>query len=214
MMKTVGNRKGAPWTRIRGQALIETALVLPLVLLLLFAIISYGLYINAVDTMQQAARVGARTAAIGDTLGCPGDSAAQELSQGHHPTVYGAVDDQINHDQPWLTTGSGQSAKRVVTYAALVGNASNPQQDNMIITVAYAYHPVIPIPGLLPNPVEIAQTYQMMVQTPQPPGGTQSSMPTGSPYDETTQWTHPSPPSGSTMSYPIQPGYNSGGCGN
>ncbi|MHB1956957.1 MAG: TadE/TadG family type IV pilus assembly protein, partial [Sulfobacillus sp.] len=38
----------------RGQALVETALVLPLVLLLIFGIISYGLYINAVDTVQQA----------------------------------------------------------------------------------------------------------------------------------------------------------------
>ncbi|PSR28676.1 MAG: hypothetical protein C7B43_09690 [Sulfobacillus benefaciens] len=39
-----------------GQALIETALVLPVVLRL-FAII-YGFYINAVDAVQQAVRVG------------------------------------------------------------------------------------------------------------------------------------------------------------
>ncbi|PSR28692.1 MAG: hypothetical protein C7B43_09775 [Sulfobacillus benefaciens] len=190
---------------IGGQALVETALVLPLVLLLLFAIVSYGLYINAVDTIQQAVRVGARTAAIGDTLGCPGDSAATQLSQGHHPTVYGAVDDQLNHDKPWLSTGSGSTAIPVISYAAIIGNDANPQQNNVIVTVAYSYHPVIPIPGLLPNPVEVAQTYQMMVETPQPSNGTTPTMPTGSPYEETAQWTQPPPPTAG-VTYLIQPG--------
>lgn len=188
--------------RGQAQALVETALVLPLVLVLIFGIISYGLYINAAGTIQQAARVGARTATIGDTLGCPGNSAETQLANGQPPTVYGVVDDQINNDAPWLTSGSGTSAKPLITYAAVIGNQSNPQQNDILITVAYPYHPILPIPGLLPSQIEIAQTYQMMVQTPQPPDGLQSSMPNG----ETAQWTQPPPPTGSTVNYLIQPG--------
>jgi len=167
-----------------GQALVETALVLPLVLLLIFGIISYGLYINAADTIQQAARVGARTATIGDTLGCPGDSAETQLANGQSPTVYGIVDNQINNDSPWLTSGSGTSAKPLITYAAVIGNPSNAQENDILVTVAYPYHPILPIPGLLPSEIEIAQTYQMMVQT-MPPYS--STMPSGetAPMDPT-----------------------------
>jgi hypothetical protein len=86
------------------------ALELPLVLLLVFGIISYGLYIEAADTIQQAARVGARTATIGDTLGYPGDLAEIQLADGQPPNVYGVVDDQINNDTP-LISESGTFAK-------------------------------------------------------------------------------------------------------
>lgn len=182
-----------------GQALVETTLVLPLVLLLILGIISYGLYINAADTIQQATRVGARTAAIGDSLGCPGDSAETQLANGQPPTMYGIVDDQINNDAPWLTSGSGTSAKPLITYAAVIGNPSNAQQNDILITVAYPYHPMLPIPGLLPSQIEIAQTYQMMVQTMPPFSPT---MPSG----ETTQWTQPPPPTGSNVNYVIEPG--------
>ena len=204
-MKAQARARGRNCGGRGGQALVETALVLPLVLLLLFGIVSYGLYINAVATIQQAVRVGSRTAAIGDTLGCPGDSAATEVAQGHHATVYGAVDDQINHDKPWLNTGSGSQARPVISYAAILGTSTNPQQNYVIITVAYLYHPLIAIPALMPNPIEIAQTYQMMVQTPQPSNGTTSTMPTGSPYDETAQWTQPTPPT-THVTYLTQPG--------
>ena len=191
-----------------GQALIETALVLPLLILLVLSLISYGLYINAVTTIQQAVRVGARSAAIGDTLGCPGNSALQELSHGSRPTVYGMVDDQINHDQPWLTTTTSSTAKPVVTYAAVIGNRANAQQQNVLLTVAYPYQPLIPLPGLLPAHLVIAQTYQMMVETAQPSHATTTTQPTGSPYDETSQYTTPPPPSSAT--YLRQPGYCSG----
>lgn len=186
-----------------GQAIVETAIVMPLLALFLFAIISYGLYINAVDTVQQAVRLGVRSAAIGDTLGCPGDSAEAQLSSGLAPTVYGVVDNQLNND-PALSPGTGAGALPVVSYAVVVGNQTNSQQNDILMTVAYPYHPVIPIPGLLPGTTEIAETYQMMVQTAQPSGATTAGEPTGPPYDETSQWTRPSAPS-SNMLYLVQP---------
>ncbi|PSR20662.1 MAG: hypothetical protein C7B47_17840, partial [Sulfobacillus thermosulfidooxidans] len=76
-----------------GQALIEFVLVAPLLFFLILGILVFGLYLNAVTTVQQAVRVGTRAAAVGDTLGCPGDSAIQEANHQQSPTVYGEVDD-------------------------------------------------------------------------------------------------------------------------
>ncbi|MCL4351169.1 MAG: pilus assembly protein [Firmicutes bacterium] len=185
---------------------METVLVLPIILLILLGIISYGLYINAVDTIQQAARVGARSAAIGETFGCPGDSAQSQLNNNESATVYGQVDDQINESRPWMTVNGGTNPLPVISYAAILAQSSsqNPQESDVEITIAYPYAPLIPLPGLLPSTIEITKTYQMMVETPQPSSGTTASFPSGSPYYETTEWTTPSPttPSGGYLTQP------------
>jgi len=173
--------------RTDGQALVEMALVAPFLLLVVFAIISFGLYINAVTTVQQAVRIGTRAAAIGDPLGCPGDSANAQEQAGNPPTVYGIVDDQINSDTPWMSAGSGSSAKDLISFAAVIGDQTNPQQNEVMVTVVYRYNPLIPIPGLLPSSVMIHATYQMLVEVPPTTGPT---MPAG----ETTAWTSPAPP--------------------
>jgi len=49
----------------RGAAAVEFALVLPLLLLVLFGIIDFGRALNAQITLTQAAREGARLAALG-----------------------------------------------------------------------------------------------------------------------------------------------------
>jgi hypothetical protein len=50
--------------RRRGQALVEFALVLPIFLVLLFGIIDLGRYIYMNSTLSEAAREGARVAAV------------------------------------------------------------------------------------------------------------------------------------------------------
>lgn len=122
--------------RLSGQALVEFALVLPLLMLLIFGIISYGLYINANVTVQEAARIGARTLALGNPLGCPGDSAelqeaaAQSSSSSPSPspspapatqspvTVYGVVDDQIANGFGMSVNNSADKAYAVLTFNA------------------------------------------------------------------------------------------------
>lgn len=55
----------------RGQAIVETAVVLPIVVLLLFSIVEFGQILNQYLVLTAAAREGARTAAVSN------DAAAQ-----------------------------------------------------------------------------------------------------------------------------------------
>jgi Flp pilus assembly protein TadG len=69
--------------RDRGSAAVEFALLLPVLLLLLFGIIDFGRALNAQITLTQAAREGARLAALGQstaTVTSRAQSAATGLS--------------------------------------------------------------------------------------------------------------------------------------
>ena len=58
--------------RRRGQAMVEFALVAPIFLLLLFAIVEFGWYVYSVQMLNEAAREGARYAIVhGSTSLCP-----------------------------------------------------------------------------------------------------------------------------------------------
>jgi Flp pilus assembly protein TadG len=52
----------------RGQTLIEAAIILPIVLLLVFAIVDYGRAMYTKNTLTNAASTGARTAAVTPSL--------------------------------------------------------------------------------------------------------------------------------------------------
>ena len=64
------------WGTDRGAAAVEFALLLPLLLLLVFGIIDFGRAINAQITLTQAAREGARLAALGQPNVVSGTQAA------------------------------------------------------------------------------------------------------------------------------------------
>ena len=86
-----------------GAAAVEMALVLPLLLVLLFGIIDFGRALNAQITLTEAAREGARAAALGldgrsrvssaagpvavdevDLTGCDGDPSADAVVRVSH----------------------------------------------------------------------------------------------------------------------------------
>ena len=75
-----------------GQDLVEYALVLPLFLLLIFSIIEFGILFFQYSTVSNAAREGARAAAVVATEGCDDAcvsnrvrTAAQRLTTGLDP---------------------------------------------------------------------------------------------------------------------------------
>lgn len=74
-------RPGCP-KRENGQVLVEYALVLPVLLLVLFGIIEFGIIVFSHDTIANAAREGARYGAVhaGDAWGI--EMAARRLTSG------------------------------------------------------------------------------------------------------------------------------------
>jgi len=59
------SRSSGRSARDRGAAAVEFAIVLPILLLIVFGIIDFGRLLNAQITLTQAAREGARLAAVG-----------------------------------------------------------------------------------------------------------------------------------------------------
>ena len=62
----------------RGQTMVEFALCLPLIALLLFGIIQFGIVFNNYVTLTDAVRAGARKAAVERNLGAAGAVAATQ----------------------------------------------------------------------------------------------------------------------------------------
>ena len=109
--------------RDRGAAAVEFALVLPVLLILIFGIIDFGRMLNAKITLTEAAREGARAAAVGSRAEGVTWTKSAGISLGDlSPTVVSCAD------------GSGITAASVtVTYTftfvtpigALIGSPGN-----------------------------------------------------------------------------------------
>lgn len=65
VLSTCCPRRPEPRRTDRGSAAVELALVLPLLLLLVFGVIDFGRMLNTQITLTEAAREGARAAALG-----------------------------------------------------------------------------------------------------------------------------------------------------
>jgi Flp pilus assembly pilin Flp len=63
----------------RGQTMVEFAVVLPVLALLLFGVIQFGIAFNNYLTITDAARAGARKAAVSREANCPNCLAEQEV---------------------------------------------------------------------------------------------------------------------------------------
>lgn len=92
--------------RDRGAAAVEFALLLPLLLLLIFGIIDFGRALNAQITLTQAAREGARLAALGEPNVVSGTQAA---ATGLSPVAVSVTSCPVN-------AGTGANATVKVSY--------------------------------------------------------------------------------------------------
>ena len=91
----------------QGSAAVEFVLVLPVLLLILFAIVDFGRLLNAKIVLSQAAHEGARAAAIADDT-----TAADTVNR-----VVGGLADGL--DEPSISgceSGSGTDASVTLTY--------------------------------------------------------------------------------------------------
>jgi len=120
----------------KGQSLVETALVLPILLLLLTGIIDFGMLFNNYLVVSNASREGARSAAIGST--------DEQIS-----TVVHNVAASLDPVRLSVTITPDQVAGRSTG-------------ESVAVTVQYEYNMITPIiAALVPGPLELKTSTTM-----------------------------------------------------
>ncbi len=130
----------------RGAVAVEFALVAPILLVLLFGIIQYGLYFWAAQGGASAAREAARRAAVGDMVTC---------------TEFRThVRDRID------ALGSGGAAATVTrTYANGPGNSAAAVEVGDVVTVGVTFNTInLNIPLLPFSDASVSQTAESRVE--------------------------------------------------
>lgn len=132
-----------PAQRERGAAAVEFALVVPLLLMLVFGIISYGYMLSFRQALSQSATEGARAAAV--TLGTPSGTEQVDAARD-------ALDEALgSYGITCVGTNLLRNAVVVGTCSVAVAACSNnASRDCATVTLAYDYaeHPLLPTPGI------------------------------------------------------------------
>jgi Flp pilus assembly protein TadG len=138
-------RGGTRTARQDGAAAVEFALVAPLIIILLFGIVSYGYMLSFRQAISQGAAEGARAAAV-----APGAYSTAQLQAAALDAVQQALDN--------YGTTCGSAA---LTCTVTIGNCpSNAAKQCATVTIDYLYdaHPLVPqFPGI-PLPEHLAYT--------------------------------------------------------
>lgn len=121
----------------RGQALVEFALVVPILCLLLFGIIEYGRILNAQMLITNASREGARRGAVGDN-----DAAIQT-----------AVNSYLQ--------GAGYKTGTLTTQ---ISRSTVGGTDQINVSLQYPVPLVLPLWFALPNPLPVKGTTIMRIE--------------------------------------------------
>ena len=116
----------------RGQSLVEFSLILPILLILVFGIIDFGLGMRSYISLANSVREGARFAAVGNPAGVPSDcdGVTNDTVYGRLCVVTGGLD--LNELAP------------SVTYPEGIGPG-----NSVVVAAAYDYHFITPLGDLL-----------------------------------------------------------------
>jgi Flp pilus assembly protein TadG len=129
-----------PTGRVRGQALVEFALVAPIFFFLILATIEAGRFMYHYAVLNNATREGARYAIIhgansGDPTGPPDDATGADVKQAVRDASFGLV---------------GTLAVQAPVYSPLgsecgVGGGTNDRGSSVNVGVTFSYPSLIPI---------------------------------------------------------------------
>lgn len=100
----------------RGQALVELAIVLPVLAMLLFGLIQFGITFNHYLSLTDAVRAGARTAAVSRHLGADAAVAATKNTVENATSDITLDDSQVTVDSTW-TQGSQVTVTATYPYS-------------------------------------------------------------------------------------------------
>lgn len=135
--------------RARGQALVEFALVLPVLLLLMLALFDFGRAIYAFNTVSNAAREGARLAIV---------------DQSQVGGVYVAAQEAADQATALGLDASDPSQIQVAfpdTFGTCIGCRAR-------VTVTYQFTAITPIIGSLIGQIPLASTTEIPVERTHP----------------------------------------------
>jgi Flp pilus assembly protein TadG len=133
-----------PGDRSRGQSLVEFAVVLPVFLLILAAVIDFGMGLYSQMTVINAAREGARLGVV-----LPGDTAA---IQARVDAMTGGLDSTQLNVTISCKNPSGGSC----------GSPAYQSGDTVMVKVDYDYHMLWPL--ALGNTIDLSSTVQMRIE--------------------------------------------------
>jgi uncharacterized repeat protein (TIGR01451 family) len=153
-------------SRNQGQSLVETALVLPIVLLLVFGVFELGRIVFIFSAVNNASREAAR---YGASTGATGGGVARYLNcdairQTARETAFlsGLIntDININYDRPDTGSGTmeiygychGNVARPVGSTSAVLSAGDVQQGDRIVVTVVRQIDPILPFfPSFAPT---------------------------------------------------------------
>jgi Flp pilus assembly protein TadG len=145
------------WRDESGAELVEAALVLPLLLMLLLGIVTFGRAYNVYQTITRAAREGARELVM---TGCA--TCADALTPPSASSV------QTNYVNPALTASSLDPTKvtnYTSTYVYLDPNDPVPDICGVQISFKYPYTLSLPFTTLNLSTIKLSTTVQMRLET-------------------------------------------------
>jgi Flp pilus assembly protein TadG len=150
--------------RAGGQALLEFALVFPVIVLVVVGFVEIGRAVQAYTTIENAARQAARVAAVNQLTGateCDESRPVEDPGDAHWTLVGCAVT---------AAASLGISAADVtVSYAAPPGTTVSCSPTLHVgciasVTVAYAYQPSTPLVSGLIGPITMTATSAMPIE--------------------------------------------------
>ena len=119
MLKLIRRRRGGRGEK--GQSLVEFALILPIFLLLLFAIVDFGMGFYSWISITNAAREGARLGAV----------AATEIQ----------IDDRVHQ--------TANLPDEATNMTVVVTNAQGQSGESVVVQVDYNYDLITPLAGVV-----------------------------------------------------------------
>jgi Flp pilus assembly protein TadG len=134
----------------RGQSLVETALIVPVLLLLFMALFDFGRAIFAYNSVAEAARNGARVAIVNQTSADVCRVAAERATGLALPT---ACAGSVTAPGVWHVSSC----------------ASGEINCAQLVRVNYQFRAITPIVGLIVGPINLTSTSQVNVESACPP---------------------------------------------
>jgi hypothetical protein len=145
----------------RGQALVEFALVVPLLLMLLLAVIGYGWVLFSSLTVSNGARQGVRWAVVGATP-CQVWDAVDGMIAPAHPQSPPVVEFVYGEGStPACSIPSANGYPNCTTMPTLTGTPGQP----VTVLVFMQGTPVIPVPGFAGSSFQLTGQATMMMES-------------------------------------------------